>query len=182
MAVAYCPPGFEVPAQSPYLDRGVKLRGICNAVQSTVVLSGTEHWQPVAGLGVPSRQTFRQVLLLSTSPEYGCVCCGTLFRFESHPQGGLPPQLVVPVLRNCQRPIRIWLVNYVRLHLHVQGRSGCAECRHASLTTVPCNLHGAALGPSRSPKCSLLDPAPHARVVAAHFRVRWAPAAPGAVW
>ena len=31
--------------------------------------------------------------------------------------GGLPPWLVVPVIRRCQIPIWIWLVNY--LHLQV---------------------------------------------------------------
>ena len=31
---------------------------------------------------------------------------------------GLPPWLVVPVLRSCQSPIWIWLVNYLHLHLH----------------------------------------------------------------
>ena len=33
--------------------------------------------------------------------------------------GGLPPWLVVPVLRSCQSPIWIWLVNYLHLHLHL---------------------------------------------------------------
>ena len=39
---------------------------------------------------------------------------------------GLPPQLLVPkgdvrVLRSRQSPVRIWLVKYVRLHLHLQA-------------------------------------------------------------
>ena len=32
----------------------------------------------------------------------------------------VPPWLVVPVLRSCQSPTWIWLVNYLHLHLHLQ--------------------------------------------------------------
>ena len=32
---------------------------------------------------------------------------------------GLPPWLLVPVIRSCQSPTWIWLVNYLHLHLHV---------------------------------------------------------------
>ena len=38
--------------------------------------------------------------------------------------GGLPPWLVVPVIRSCQSPIRIWLVNYLHLHLQLQPWKG----------------------------------------------------------
>ena len=38
--------------------------------------------------------------------------------YITHQGGGLPPWLVVPVLRSCQSPIWIWLVNYLHLHLH----------------------------------------------------------------
>ena len=31
-----------------------------------------------------------------------------------------PPRLVVPVFQSCQSPTRIWLVNYLHLHLHLQ--------------------------------------------------------------
>ena len=33
--------------------------------------------------------------------------------------GGLPPWLVVPVIRSCQSLIWIWLVNHLHLHLHL---------------------------------------------------------------
>ena len=37
--------------------------------------------------------------------------------------GGLPPWLVVPFIRSCQSPIRIWSADYlqplVRMHMHV---------------------------------------------------------------
>ena len=35
------------------------------------------------------------------------------------PLAGALIRLVVPVLRSCQSPIRIWLVNYLHLHLHL---------------------------------------------------------------
>ena len=41
------------------------------------------------------------------------VMCSCLRGFP----GGLPPWLVVPVLRSCQSLIWIWLVNYLHLHL-----------------------------------------------------------------
>ena len=47
--------------------------------------------------------------------------------------GGLPPRLVVPVLRSCQSPIRIWLVNYLHLHLHLHIR--------ASIRSTPCSAY-----------------------------------------
>ena len=31
--------------------------------------------------------------------------------------GGLPPWLVVSVIRSCSSPIWIWLVNYLHLHI-----------------------------------------------------------------
>ena len=41
--------------------------------------------------------------------------------------GGFPPWLVVPVLRSCQSPIRIWLWLVDYLHLHLQDAH--AFCR-----------------------------------------------------
>ena len=35
--------------------------------------------------------------------------------------GGLPPWLVVPVIRSCQSPTWIWLVNHLHVHLHHDG-------------------------------------------------------------
>ena len=32
-----------------------------------------------------------------------------------------PTWLVVPVIRSCQSPIWIWLVNYLHLRLHLQA-------------------------------------------------------------
>ena len=42
--------------------------------------------------------------------------------------------LVVPVIRSCQSPIRIWLANYLHLHLHAQGwlAHTADVCKHAS--------------------------------------------------
>ena len=38
-------------------------------------------------------------------------------------------QLVVPVLRSCQSPIRIWLVNYLHLRLHLHASHSTAKYR-----------------------------------------------------
>ena len=48
--------------------------------------------------------------------------------------GSLPPWLVVPVIRRCQRPIRIWLVNYS--HLHIYKASSGWPCRTAVASTT----------------------------------------------
>ena len=42
-----------------------------------------------------------------------------------YPPGLLP--LVVPVIRSCQSPIWIWLVNYLHLHLHVTTARSSAD-------------------------------------------------------
>ena len=46
-----------------------------------------------------------------------------------------PPWLVVPVLRSCQSPKWIWLVNYLHLHLH--GRQCYAVCQTFTHTKSP---------------------------------------------
>ena len=54
--------------------------------------------------------------------------------------GGLPPWLVVPVLRSCQSPIRIWLVNYLQLHSHLQPGQHGRPCTLGGVSTVTLSL------------------------------------------
>ena len=44
----------------------------------------------------------------------------------------LPPRLVVPVLRSCQSPIWIWLVDYLHLHLHLLAHAPPPRSTRAS--------------------------------------------------
>ena len=46
-----------------------------------------------------------------------------------------PPWLVVPVLRSCQSPIWIWLVNYLHLHLHLHENAEAAH-DHVSVPSL----------------------------------------------
>ena len=61
----------------------------------------------------------------TADPLTGHACCHTNHTTINHTT---PPWLVVPVIRSCQSPIWIWLVNYLHLHLHLQAL-GCT-CGH----------------------------------------------------
>ena len=57
--------------------------------------------------------------------------------------GGLPPWLVVPVLRSCQSPTWVWLVNYLHLNLHVRitGMHAC-QSNQTRLVCILCTGRG----------------------------------------
>ena len=73
--------------------------------------------------------------------------------------GGLPPRLVVPVLRSCQSPIWIWLVNYLHLHLHLHAweseSSNCsARWQPHACDLPPAGFHNAWHVPTAPYGCS----------------------------
>ena len=59
---------------------------------------------------------FRTQLHVTTSLSTGG---GPVSRVQLSEGGFQVVWLVVPVLRSCQSPIWIWLVNYLHLHLHL---------------------------------------------------------------
>ena len=61
-------------------------------------------------------------------------------------QGGLPPWLVIPVLWSCQRPIQIWLVNNLDLHI----------CKRLPLDSVIEDHWFAQAGQERRARCIVL--------------------------
>ena len=84
--------------------------------------------QPPASI-TQTQQDRRQRPLSQRSPV--CVEGGPSRTTTAGPrERQLPPWLVVPVLRSCQSPIWIWLVNY--LHLHLQHRRHPQQRGHAT--------------------------------------------------
>ena len=88
--------------------------------------------------------------------------------------GGLPPWLVVPVLRSCQSPIWIWLVNYMNLHLHLHCTWLCMSPGADSGQPV-CQQQRLRCGQHLHEECAALHPAYAASVnehVSAQSRIR----------
>ena len=103
-----------------------------NSIKSTRPLHGSLHRMmclpAVSGHGQSSHMfAIWQLWLL----YYGRDCQGVAEAATPWFPGGLPLWLVVPVLRSCQSPIRIRLVNHLHLLLYLhthQGRIKCWQC------------------------------------------------------
>ena len=79
----------------------------------------TRHIKPVAG-GAPSAHCMHDTV----PPAQGARLPGNTL-----------PVLVVPVIRSCQSPIWIWLVNYLHLHLHAWHRNKLGDA--AKVAAIP---------------------------------------------